>query len=157
MADHMLGGGALRSRLADRIRQKKACLTVLAQSLNVPEQDKSGFWIAYALNAPQNTAKVETALRESSKSLDRRLHRNRTGGSEKAWLQSAEVDRTQDQGLARVLSNYLSTGRTFNFNKDLEAKVSKLTVAQVNDALRKIIKAENINLIIAGDQAKQGK
>ena len=158
MADHMLGGGALRSRLADRIRQKEGLSYGVGSSLNVPEQDKSGFWIAYALNAPQNTAKVEAALREEvQKALTEGFTEAELAEAKKAWLQSAEVDRTQDQGLARVLSNYLSTGRTFNFNKDLEAKVSKLTVAQVNDALRKIIKAENINLIIAGDQAKQGK
>jgi predicted Zn-dependent peptidase len=35
--------------------------------------------------------------------------------------------------------------------------VSKLTLAQVNEALRKLIKADAINIIIAGDQSKQGK
>lgn len=156
MADHMLGGGALRSRLADRIRQKEGLSYGVGSNLSVPDQDKSGIWIAYALNAPQNTAKVEAALREElQKALTEGFTEAELVEAKKAWLQSEEVGRTQDQGLARQLSGYLSTGRTFNFNKELETKVSKLTLAQVNDALRKLIKVENLNVIIAGDQAKQ--
>ncbi len=158
MADHMLGGGALRSRLADRIRQKEGLSYGVGSQLSVPSQDPASIWFAYALSAPQNTGKVEAALREElQKAIAEGFTESELVDAKKAWRQSDEVGRTQDPNLANQLAAYLNIGRTLSFDKDLEAKVSKLTVAQVNAALRKLIKADAINIIIAGDQSKQGK
>ena len=55
MANHMLGGGALRSRLADRIRQKEGLSYGVGSQLNIPARDPAGLWLAYAISAPQNT------------------------------------------------------------------------------------------------------
>ena len=158
MADHMLGGGALRSRLADRIRQKEGLSYGVGSQLSVSNQEPTSIWFAYALSAPQNTSKVEAALREElRKAIAEGFTESELAEAKKAWRQADEVGRTQDQNLANQLAGYLQLGRTMNFDKDLEAKVSKLTLAQVNEALRKWIKADAINIIIAGDQNKQGK
>lgn len=158
MADHMLGGGALRSRLADRIRQKEGLSYGVGSQLSVSSQDPASIWFAYALSAPQNTSKVEAALREElQKAITEGFTEAELLDAKKAWRQSDEVGRTQDANLANQLAGYLNIGRTMNFDKELEAKVSKLTLAQVNEALRKLIKADAINIIIAGDQSKQGK
>ncbi|MDO8702329.1 MAG: hypothetical protein Q7J77_07875, partial [Undibacterium sp.] len=77
--------------------------------------------------------------------------------AKKGWKQSAEVVRTQDPSLARRLAAYLSIDRTMAFDKDLEAKVAALTVAQVNEALRQNLKAANLSIISAGDFAKAVK
>nr|WP_222611169.1 pitrilysin family protein [Undibacterium sp. LX40W] len=158
MADHMLGGGALRSRLADRIRQKEGLSYGVGSQLSVSSQEPTSIWFAYALSAPQNTGKVEAALREElQKAIAEGFTDAELADAKKAWRQSDEVSRTQDANLANQLAGYLNIGRTMNFDKDLEAKVTKLTLAQVNEALRKLIKADAINVIIAGDQSKQGK
>ena len=77
--------------------------------------------------------------------------------AKKGWKQAEEVGRTQDASLAAQLSNYLAINRTMKFDQDFEAKVAALTVAQVNQALRQLIKPENISVINAGDQAKISK
>ncbi len=155
MGNYMLGGGALRSRLADRIRQKEGLSYGVGSQLSVPSRDPAGMWLAFAISAPQNTVKVEAALREE---LDKAIKDGFTEAelvdAKKAWLQSQQVGRTGDAGLASRLSNYLSFERTMAFDKDLEAKVSALTVAQVNDALRANLKPEAISVVKAGDFAK---
>jgi zinc protease len=158
MANHMLGGGALRSRLADRIRQQEGLSYGVGSQLNVPAQDPAGVWLAYAISAPQNTPKVEAALREE---LAKALKQGFTGPelteAKKGWKQGEEVYRTEDGPLAQRLAAYLTLDRTMVYDKELEAKVAALTVAQVNEALRQNLKPATVSVISAGDFAKAGK
>ncbi|XLZ67983.1 pitrilysin family protein [Massilia sp. SR12] len=155
MGNYMLGGGALRSRLADRIRQKEGLSYGVGSQLSVPDRDPAGLWLAFAISAPQNTVKVEAALREElDKALKDGFSEAELVDAKKAWLQSRQVGRTGDSGLASRLAGYLSFDRTMAFDKDLEAKVSALTVAQVNEALRAHLKPEAVSVIKAGDFAK---
>jgi zinc protease len=158
MANHMLGGGALRSRLADRIRQKEGLSYGVGSQLNVPARDPAGFWMAYAISAPQNTAKVEAALREEvEKVLGEGFNEAELAEAKKGWAQSEEVARTEDGALAGMLATYLALDRTMAYDKDLEAKVAALTVKQVNDGLRRHMKTAKLSVVRAGDFAKAGK
>lgn len=158
LANHMLGGGALRSRLADRIRQKEGLSYGVGSQLNVPSQEAAGYWFAYAISAPQNTAKVEAALHEEiALALKDGFTEAELLEAKKGWLQSEEVGRTQDARLAQELSTYLETGRTMAYDKDLEAKVGALTVAQVNQGLRQYLKPAGVSVVTAGDFAKSAK
>jgi len=158
MANHMLGGGALRSRLADRIRQKEGLSYGVGSQLVIPARDPAGMWLAYAISAPQNTQKVEAAMREE---IDLALKDGFTEAelaeAKKGWRQGEEVARTDDAALAGRLSGYLTIDRTLAYDKDLEAKIAALTVAQVNDALRQNLKPASMNVVMAGDFAKAGK
>ena len=155
MANYMLGGGALRSRLADRIRQKEGLSYGIGSQLSIPMRDPAGVWIAYAMSAPQNTPKVEAALREE---LERAVKEGFTEAelleAKKGWLQAEEVSRTSDEALAGTLSEYLTLDRTMAFDAGIEDQVRKLTLAQVNDAMREFIKPAAISFIAAGDFAK---
>lgn len=155
MADFMLGGGALRSRLADRIRQKEGLSYGVGSQLNVPALDPAGLWLAYAISAPENTAKVEAALREEiALALKDGFTEAELAEAKKAWLQSQDVSRTDDNALAGELANYLTIDRTMAFDKDLEAKVKTVSLADVNAALREHIKPQNVSFVEAGDFAK---
>jgi zinc protease len=157
MADHMLGGGALRSRLADRIRQKEGLSYGVGSQFMVGAQDPAALWLAYAISAPQNTPKVEAALREEiAKALAEGFTEAELVEAKKGWLQSEQVQRTRDADLARRLMSYLNYGRTMAYDKELDAKVSSLTVAQVNQALRSYLKPADIAVVMAGDFAKIG-
>ena len=158
IANHMLGGGALRSRLADRIRQKEGLSYGVGSQLNIPALDPAGMWIAYAISAPQNTAKVEAALREEiQKAITSGFTEEELNEAKKGWKQSNEVNRTSDASLARRLASYLKIDRSMFYDKELEAKVAALTLAQVNEALRQNIKAGSLSVISAGDFAKASK
>jgi len=158
MANHMLGGGALRSRLADRIRQKEGLSYGVGSQLSVPSRDPAGFWLAYAFSAPQNAGKVEVALREElAKALTDGFTEAELAEAKKGWLQSEEVERTEDSGLAVLLATDLTRDRTLAYNQDLEAKVAALTVAQVNQGLREYLKPDAVSVVKVGDFAKVAK
>lgn len=158
IANYILGGGTLRSRLADRIRQKDGLSYAVGSQLNVPAQDNATLWLAFAISAPQNSAKVEAAMRdEIGKVLSDGFTEAELLAAKKGWSQSEEVNRTEDGPLATKLANYLSVERTMQFDKTLDEKVSALTLAQVNAALREYLKPANISVVVAGDFAKSGK
>lgn len=152
LANRMLGGGALRSRLADRIRQKEGLSYGIGSQLNVPARDPAGFWMAYAISAPQNAAKVEAALREE---LDRALADGFTSAelveAKSGWRQAEEVTRAQDASLASRLAGYLDLGRNMGYDAALEKSVAALTPEQVNAALKKYLKTADLSVISAGD------
>ena len=152
MANHMLGGGALRSRLADRIRQKEGLSYGVGSVLNVTAQDPAGAWLAYAISAPQNTPKVEAALREEvALALRAGFTADELAEAKKGWRQGEEVARTDDDSLAQRLASYLAYDRTMAYDKDLEAKIAALTPAQVAEALRQYIVPAALSVISAGD------
>jgi len=155
MANYMLGGGALRSRLADRIRQKEGLSYGVGSQLDVPRRDPAGMWLAYAMSAPQNTAKVEAVLREElQRAVNEGFTEAELAEAKKGWLQGEEVSRTSDDALAGALSEYLTLDRTLAFDGAVEDQVRKLTLAQVNDTMREFIKPSAVSFISAGDFAK---
>ena len=158
MANYMLGGGALRSRLADRIRQKEGLSYGVGSQLSVPKHDPAGVWIAYAMSAPQNTAKVEAVLREElQRAVSEGFTEAELAEAKKGWLQGEEVSRTSDEALAGALADYLTLDRTMAFDGAVEEQVRKLTLAQVNAAMREFIKPSAVSFIAAGDFGKAGK
>jgi zinc protease len=155
LADYILGGGALKSRLADRIRQKEGLSYGVGSQFYAPAQEPAALWQVYAISAPQNTRKVEAAMREElQRALTDGFTEDELSEAKKAWKQGEEVARTQDASLARRLSAYLNIDRTMAFDQSLEAKVAGLTLAQVNQALRQTLKPGNLSVVIAGDFAK---
>lgn len=157
MANHMLGGGALRSRLADRIRQKEGLSYGVGSQLSVSARDPAGLWMAYAISAPQNTPKVEAALREEvALALKSGFTDAELAEAKKGWRQGEEVARTDDAALAQRLAAYLTMERSMAYDKELEAKIAALSAVQVNDALRQYLQPDKLSVISAGDFAKGG-
>lgn len=158
LANHMIGGGALKSRLADRIRQKEGLSYGVGSQFSAPALDPTGLWLAFTISAPQNTAKVEVALKEEmQKVLTEGFTAAELTEAKKAWRQGEEVNRTEDPMLSRRLADYLSYERTMGFDKDIEAKVAALTLEQVNEAVKQVFKIESLSVIAAGDFAGAAK
>ena len=155
MANHMLGGGALRSRLADRIRQKEGLSYGVGSQLSVSSREPAGVWLAYAISAPENTAKVEAALREEiALALKTGFTEAELAEAKKGWRQGEEVARTDDAVLAGRLAGYLTLERSMAFDRALEAKIAALSAAQVNAALRQYIVPATLSIVSAGDFTK---
>ena len=71
MADYIFGGGAgFDSRLTARIRQKEGLSYSVGSGLSVDSEDNAASWSVYAIAAPQNVAKLESAFHEE---IDRAL------------------------------------------------------------------------------------
>ncbi len=148
----ILGGGALSSRIADRLRQKGGLSYTAAAIFTASPLDPRGNLLILAIYNPVNVAKVVSGVDEEVARILRdgvtaeELKRAKDG-----YLNQLEVSRTNDNMLASSLAENLFIGRTMQFDADLEAKIKALTVEEINAALRKYIHPEQLSVVTAGD------
>jgi zinc protease len=155
LANEILGGGFLNSRIATRLRQKDGLSYGAGSQLDASPLDKNGAFITFAIYAPQNVAKLETGFKEEiARALKDGVTAEEVAAAKAGFLQAQQRDRTDDGGLARTLSSYLFINRTFAFDEAMDKKIAALTVEQVNAALRRYLDLSKMTIIKAGDFAK---
>ena len=120
----ILGGGALSSRIADRLRQKGGSPTPRCRSSRPSPLDAQANLLILAIYNPTNVDKVVAGVDEE---LAKILRDGVTAATSwtaprTGYLQQQEVMRTNDTMLAVVLAENLYIGRTMQFQADLEAE-----------------------------------
>jgi zinc protease len=155
LANWMLGGGFLNSRLATRLRQKEGISYGVGSGLQVQSLDRHGVFQTFAIYAPQNADRLVAAFREE---IDRVLKDGFTAQEVEAakpgYLQQRMQSRARDNELVGILTARRYTGRTMSYDEDLERKIQALTPEQINSTVRKHIDPKKIVLVRAGDFAK---
>ena len=155
MANYLLGGGFLNSRLATRIRQEEGLSYGVASQLVLHPIDERAQFFAFAIYAPENRDRLEAAFREEiQKMLDDGFTDEEVAAGVQGYLQNANLMRAQDQMLAGTLSNNLYFGRTMVWQTEHEDAIRSLTADQVNAAARRWIDLERMTFVKAGDFAK---
>jgi zinc protease len=156
MANYILGGGSLSSRLGDRVRQKEGLSYTVASMMSVDSFDPRGTLGVFAICNPENIGKVEQAIAEEIEKLLRDgVTEAELAAAKKGYLQQQAVNRTSETGLLGLLASGLHRGRTMQFQADLEKKIESLTPDQVNSALRNIIDPQKFVTATAGDFKKK--
>lgn len=159
VANSVLGGGSLDSRLGARLRQKDG-LTYSVGSSIVPDsgpegRDDAGMLSIRTIAAPENVDRLEAALREE---LARFVRDGITAEELKTAVNDLLTRRRQgrasDGTVAGMLSRNLYMNRSMAWTEAFDAKLAALTVDEVNAAIRKHIKPEALSLFAAGDFAK---
>ncbi|HUX32871.1 MAG TPA: pitrilysin family protein, partial [Gemmatimonadaceae bacterium] len=155
LANYMLGGTALTSRLTQRIRVKDglsyATQSVFAADSRVP----TAMFIAVAIHAPQNGDKVADDFFDVIDST--RAHgftADELAKAKTGLLQMNRLIRSQDGALAGQFVNNMLLGRTMQFQADEDQHIEDATLDQVNAAFRKYVDPSRIVVVWAGDEAK---
>ncbi|NNE16147.1 MAG: insulinase family protein [Saprospiraceae bacterium] len=158
IGNYMLGGGFLNSRLAVRIRQEEGLSYGVGSWFNGSSEDDGGNFGAYAISAPENTAKVQAAFQEEIyKMINDGFTEEELEAAKSGWLQSQQVSRSQDRSLTGRLSSNLRLDRTMMWSKELEDKISTLSVEDVNKAMKKHVDPKKMVYVRAGDFEKVNK
>lgn len=148
----IFGGGSLASRLGDRVRQQEGLSYGVGSIFSAHPIDERGQFAIQAIMNPMNRDKLVAVIREElEKLLKDGITQEELDRAKQGWLQSRQVDRTRDGELVGLLSNSLFLGRTMQHEIDLEERVAKLTVEDVNAALRRHIRPDRIVIVTAGD------
>src|SRR6266404_5174 len=154
LGNYTLGGGFLNSRLATRIRQKEGLSYNIGSGIDVSSQDESGRFIVQAIYAPQNAAKLEAAIKEEiARALKDGFTAEEVAAAKSGYLQSVQVSRAQDAGLARRLVQYRYLNRTLGWDAELEKKIAALTPDEIAAAMRRHIDPSKLTIVKAGDFA----
>lgn len=158
MANYILGGGFLNSRLATRIRQKEGVSYGVGSFVYADDNDEIGNFMSYAIYNPENSGRLEAAYREELELMATKgVTADELKAAKSAALQSFQVDRSQDDGLARKWAQYLTRaeGRTFSsYDTVLESRIVALTPEQVSAAAKKYLDYKKLVIVKAGDFAK---
>lgn len=155
LGNFILGGGALSSRLGNRVRQDEGLSYGIQSMFQASSVDERSVFYIYAIVNPDNADKLHAVIREELDRLlkdgitEEELVSQRTG-----FLQDRQRRRTEDTALAQLLGSHLETDRTMQFTADFEQKLSQLTVEDVNAALRKHINPDRLYIVMAGDFEK---
>jgi zinc protease len=151
MANYLLGSGG-SSRLWKRIRETDGLSYSVGSHIAWNNFDPNSNWLASAIFAPQNRAKVEAALREEiARALKDGFNAQELDAGRSGLLNFRRLSRAQDDVLASQLASNLYLGRTFEVSAKVDAALAALTPEQVNAALRKYLRPEAIDLVTAGD------
>lgn len=158
MANYMLGGGFLNSRLATRIRQKEGLSYGVGSSFSASPLDESGGFFSYAIFAPENGDRLEQAFREEiEKAVNEGFTKEEVDAAKSGFLQSQQVNRSQDRSLSGTLNNYLYIDRDFKWDADFEKKIAALTPEVINQTIKKYIDINKMVMVRAGDFEKAKK
>jgi len=157
LANYIIGGSGLNSRLFGRIRGKEGLSYGVGSQFQVQPEEDNAVFLAYAISAPENTLKVEASLKdELAKILKEGFTAEEVTAAKKSWEQQQNVSRAQDRELATRLAGWTYYGRTMAWDADLERKVQSLTPAQLVEALRRHLDLNAITIMKGGDFKKAG-
>jgi len=155
IAGTIFGGGFLNSRIAGRLRQQDGVSYGAGGGVGVDgsKDDKNSSAFIYAIYAPENATKVQLGFKEEiARFIKDGITEEELKSAVNGWVQSQNVSRAKDNELSNVINNNLYYERDLNFQKNLEAKVSELTVEAVNKAIAKHFKTyDKWTVVSAGD------
>ena len=151
LGNYILGGSA-DSRLTRRVREREGLSYSVGSFLNASSFDEKGEFGIYAIFAPQNRQKVETAVHdELRRALSEGFTAEEVDTAKKGLLQARQVARTQDAAVAGRLMSYLVLDRTFAWDAALEKRISSLTPKEVTEAMRRYLDPAKLSFVKAGD------
>ena len=154
LADYMLGGGFLNSRLPQRIREDEGLSYGVGSFLSVDPQDENGALTVYAIFAPENADKVVAAFKEEmARALADGFTAEEVATAQKGYLDTARNARANDMSVARTLASNLYLGRTMDFVARQEAAIAALTPEAVHEALKRHVDLEKFSIFRGGDFA----
>ncbi len=151
LANFVLGYGG-NSRLWVRIREKGGLSYDVGSLITWSSREQASLWQANASFAPANRDKVEAAFKDE---IERALKDGFTAAelaqAKNGVLSFRRLGRAQDGSLAGALANNVDLGRSFDVVARVDAAIEKVTLAEVNAALRRHLKPPTFVIGFGGD------
>ena len=152
IGNFILGGGALSSRLGDRIRQKEGLSYGVTSSISVPARGDDARFTINAITNPENIEAVEkAAMEELIRFIQDGPTQKELDDAKKAYLEARKIGRASDGAIAGQLASNLDLGRSFAYIEDEERQIEALTTEQVRAAWQRHIDPKRLVMIRAGD------
>jgi zinc protease len=156
LANEILGGGFLNSRLATRIRQQEGLSYGVGSQFSAHPRDEQAQFIGFAIFAPENADKVVVAFRdEIRKALESGFTAEEVDAAKRGYLDQAGNIRASDGALAQALATNLFWDRTLAFDAAHEAAIEGLTPDRILAAMRRHLDPDRISIFRGGDFANK--
>ncbi len=153
----ILGGGALSSRLGNRLRQKEGLSYGAGSGFSADPEDKRAMLSISAICNPANLPKVVAGVDDELKKFladgvtAEELEQAKTG-----YLKQQQVRRSSDSALCSLLASHLHLDRTMKHDAEIEAAIGRLTTDAVAKATKRYFDPSKLIVIGAGDVKPTG-
>ncbi len=155
LANYIVGGGFLSSRLMLEVRQKEGLSYFVGSQFYASPIDEYGQFLGVAIYAPENADKLQAAYSQVIDSVIRNgFTAEEVAQAKEGYLQARQLARSQDKSLAPALAQDAYLGRTLAWDAALEDRVRSLTPAQLQQAFRRFVVPSTFVTVKAGDFAK---
>ena len=152
LANFVLGGGSLVSRLGTRVRQQEGLSYGVFSAFSAESWDRYAQLTLAAIANPENVPLVKSVIREElERLLEEGVEPNELAQAKTGYLQRRMVQRCNDSQLTLQLLDTLYARRTMQFHADLEQQIRDLTPQNVLDALQAYVHPDKLHAVIAGD------
>jgi len=157
IANEMLGsGGFLTARIPTRLREKEGISYGAGSYVSIPVENNVASWGWYAFFNPTKKDLVSKALKEEvNKAVKDGFTEEEFKSNLTSWLNARKTGLGNDNTLMGLVNAQLQYGLPLEDYDTLEAKVSALKVAQVNDVLKKYVSEDKMTSVFAGDFNKK--
>jgi len=152
LGNFIFGGGALSSRLGDRVRQKEGLSYGVGSNFMANAIDRRSSMMQYAIYNPTNLKKLEAAMAEElARLLADGVTAEELARAKSGFLQDQKVGRTSDSHLMAVLADNLYANRSMKYYAELERRIEEQTPETVAAALKKYVDPKRLVIVTAGD------
>ncbi len=149
-------GDSPNSRLWERLRQKDGLSYGVASFLQPNSFEANSRFGVYAIFAPENLDRVRRDFSEEfAGALKDGFTDIEVKNARDGLLQERHLSRTQDREVAGSLANQAYLGRTWSTSGQIDNAIERMSAAEVNAALRKYLKPDDVGYAFAGDFAKK--
>ncbi|MEC7429508.1 MAG: pitrilysin family protein [Planctomycetota bacterium] len=152
MANFILGGGSLASRLGDRVRQQEGLSYGIRSGFSAHPIDDRGRLTISAITNPINRTKLEKAISEElNRWIEEGITEEELKRAQQGYLQGQQLQRSNDRVLTGLIGSTLFAGRTLDYYADLEKAIGRLYPEAVNETVRERISSNKLIQVFAGD------
>lgn len=150
LANTILGGGFLDSRLTVRLRQKEGMSYSVQSQLQIPALDNRSHFAIMASCAPSSLPLLKQAvLEEIHRALENGFQQDELDRARRGLLEQRRMAYTQDAHLAVKWRDYLFLGRDFNWDIQWEQALRQLTPETVHRALKTHVNPDQLSFFTA--------
>ncbi len=152
LGNQVLGGGGMKSRLTDRIRQREGLSYGVSSNVSANVFDPVGSFGGYAIAAPENMARLERAFREEVQRLrETAMPETELAETVDGLLRSRQTSRANDAQLVGMLNDNLYLGRDLAFSAAFEDRLRALTPDAIRAAFARHVDPAQLSVFIGGD------
>ncbi len=158
LANFVLGGSGFTSMLTAEIRKDKGLAYSVGSRFSASDLDDYAFFYISATCNPENMGKVEMGVDHViATALKKGVGEEEFEAARKSWLEQEKLRRSGDGDVASMMVSDLYLGRTFTYYTELESKIAKVTLKEVNEAMHELLLTKRLVIVRAGDFKKAEK
>lgn len=152
IANDILGGGSLASRLGERVREKEGLSYGVGSQFMAKPLDRSAIFMTFAITNPTNRDKLVKTIDEVFDDFMKNgVTQEEIESARTSYLKQLEEMLSNDSQLLSTLHQYQEANRDEAFITRRQENVKALTKVSVDAVLKKLLNQKKLVVVTAGD------